>query len=241
MDELKKYLQAHRQDLDTDDYTTDKSWAGIRRDLKNKRKIRFLYRTAVAASILLITTAGYFLIFSTNKKEELAVSRRTSQPVHNQIIVTTDTNFNQPPEEKSLTGNLATNAPVIEPQQPNKVTNRKGTKKEQTEFEQLNNSFQNMIQARLISIRNTPFYAEGPDYFSFFKKEYSILEKEESTLQSEITQYGMSDNYLDRMISIYQAKLTLLKKLQTEIQQMNNRIQQSDPDIIQYKPHFVNI
>lgn len=241
MDNLKKYLQSNRALLDTEEYSADETWDNIQNRLKQNGNKRFLYRWVAAVSLFILVISGYYFVIQHEQPSKPVTVRSQQQGANKEVKFLTDTLMIKSTDMIVSTESNGEKDHQKTAPRGKSFAKAKKQRKAIPEIEQLEIGFQNIINAQLKSIRSTPFYAENPDYFSYFKKEYIVLEKDESSLKTEIKQYGMNDTYLDRLIAIYQGKLFLLKKLRIEIQQMNNRIQQSNPDVINHKPYFINI
>jgi hypothetical protein len=242
MDKFKKYLQDNKSQLDVENFSADEGWANISKRIAKQKSNTIYFQWGIAASFFILIAGAVYFIYQLKpagkSSEGIAQINRTTAPValmdSNIVRKTADTVSlianNSLNEINKKKGTSTYNKRVVKIQKP-----------ELAENEQVEMSFQTVINARLKSIRTTPFYAENPDYFSYFKKEFTQLEIEEKILKTDVKQQGMNDEYLNKLIDIYQGKLSLLKRLQAEVQKMNNRIRQSDPDVDKRKPVYLNI
>jgi hypothetical protein len=239
MDKFKKYLQDNRKRFDTDKFPIDEGWEVIRKSLRGQKEKTGLFYLGIAASFLIVVSAAIYAIYQDKPVNNGIVK----VPVKEQPIFRAEVKDSVIMEKPSDTrAPIAVNNPVARNKKRN-TDKRVAAKvlRPLSEAELMDMNFQSVINAQLRLIRTTPFYAENPDYFSYFKKEYDILEKDEATLKMEAGNKGMGEEYLGKLIDIYQGKLSLLKRLQTEIQKMNNRIRQSDPGVSKRKPVYLNI
>lgn len=240
MDKFKQYLQDKKGALNTEKFPLEENWEAIRKRLPLQKQKTANFHWGIAASFLIVLSVGLYAIYQSRPMDKPIANKVPgeiiSPQVRDTVLSTAEINIISP---DSSSGNRLVAG--TKEKTSSKVRKIKKTKQPLSETEQMEIGFQTVINAQLRTIRTTPFYAENPDYFSFFKKEYSILEKEETTLKMEVKNNGMNEQYLDQLIDIYQGKLSLLKRLQTEIQKMNNRIRQIDPEAEKRKPVYLNI
>jgi hypothetical protein len=71
-------------------------------------------------------------------------------------------------------------------------------------------------------------YAEGPEYYSEFKKQFQQLEEDEKKLKKTIKNEGLGNDNLENLINICQQKLNLLKLLHNEINKTNSRYRRNN-------------
>ncbi|MBN8699590.1 MAG: hypothetical protein J0L54_08245 [Chitinophagales bacterium] len=240
MDKFKQYLQDNRGGLDTEKFPVEENWEAIRKRLPLQKEKTGLFRWGIAASFLIVVSVGLYAVYQ-RRPMDSPIAKEVpgeipSPQVRDTVSNSAEKNMGTS-ESKSRNRHIAGNKEKTS----SEYRRRRRTKQPLSETEQMDIGFQAMINAQLRTIRTTPFYAENPDYFSSFKKEYGILEKEETTLKLEAKHNGMNELYLDQLIDIYQGKLSLLKRLQSEIQRMNNRIRQADPEAEKRNPVYLNI
>lgn len=240
MDKFKQYLQDNKGALDTEKFPMEENWELIRQRLPLQKEKTAPFHWGIAASFLIVVVVGLYAIYQ-NRPVGNPIAQEVPEEIKSQRVKDTVSNT-----VKRNTGALDSgsgNQLITRNKEKNntKVRKIKKTKQPLSETEQMDMGFQAVINAQLRTIRTTPFYAESPDYFSYFKKEYSILEKDENTLKMEAKNNGMNEQYLSQLIDIYQGKLSLLKRLQAEIQKMNNRIRQIDPEAENRTPVYLNI
>ena len=215
MDNLKKYLKEHREELDTDT-PRDAVWMKIKEASVVKKKIipaKMIIRYAAAAAVLVIVI---FSIKLMNKPSgQIAKHDQPEMQKINPVV--------QP---------IDTTKPLLDPViNENEIAVSKENKKHRVDdrYAMLNSlevSFKEVVQLQVKSIRNTAVHAEDPDYFSGFKTELQITDAEEMSIRNAVKKYGMDDKLLEQLIDVYQHKLNVLKSLRNEINKMNGRASQ---------------
>ena len=109
-------------------------------------------------------------------------------------------------------------------------------------FNDMDKSYATMVSLQLEKVKGTPIYAEDAGYFHVFKKEFQDLTNDEKMLKEETKKNGINDDIINRMINIYQEKISLLKQLQFEINKMNNRMKNTNPeDQKKQSPTYINL
>jgi hypothetical protein len=245
MDDLKKYLQQHSNDLDVD-LPRDKVWLGIRQELNPVKSFAALVyiKWAVAACVIALAGFGvYMLLYKpvtnyqlpivsnkeqiTNSKEKLQEEPIRLQPATTQQLVADNKRVKSTNTQKQRA-----NQPVTSNEQP--ATNI-------TVLEQVENSFTQVINLQKAKVNTTPLIAENPSYFNDFTIEMKRMERDEQSIKRDIRKNGLTDELLDQLVNIYQQKLNVLKQLQNEIHKTNNRFKQNRGPIDSTKPYFLNI
>lgn len=245
MDELKKYLQNHRDQLG-DDAPSPKVWAGISESLEPAATpvFRISYRWAAAAILLLIAGAGlWYWNQPTQPAQELV--KEIKQPVLPTITPSlVDT------MEKTITAALTKPAakaknmqrgfpaatPITTIHTVSELSNNDLVK-----MASLESSFTQVINLQKARISTTPLYAESPSYFKDFKLQMQQMEKDEKQIKVFISKNGMTDELLDQLINVYQQKLTMLKQLQNEMQKLNTHYKQNRESVDTAKTYFLNL
>jgi hypothetical protein len=109
-------------------------------------------------------------------------------------------------------------------------------------FNDMDKSYATMVSLQLEKVKGTPIYAEDAGYFHVFKKEFQDLTNDEKMLKEETKKHGINDDIINRMINIYQEKISLLKQLQFEINKMNNRLKNTSPEVQKKQsPTYINL
>lgn len=252
MDECRKYLFEHRDELDLEKPPRPQVWKYIQRETQvaPKRVMPIVIKwSAAAAAIVLISLLTYQWLQPAKPADPaIPLARHEETPVTN-------------PEQNgraSSAGTVSkpeTETPATE--QPGdeitgkkqaEKTSRKALKKEQPEktpasaspLKLIEDNYASIINYQLEKLEKTPIYIESAGYFHVFKKQWFDLERDEKKVKQDVRLYGLSDNVVNNLIQLYQQKLWLLKELQTEINKMNARAKQH-PDIQRLTPAYLKL
>ncbi len=245
MDELKKYLQTHRDQLG-DDAPSPTIWTGISESLEPAVTpvFRIGYRWAAAAILLLIAGAGlWYWNQPTQPTQELV--KEIKQPVLptvtpslvDTIERTITAALTKPAAKaKNIQRGFPAATPITTIHTVTELSNNDLVK-----MASLESSFTQVINLQKARISHTPLYAESPSYFKDFKLQMQQMEKDEKQIKVFISKNGMTDELLDQLINVYQQKLTMLKQLQNEMQKLNTRYKQNRESIDTAKTYFLNL
>jgi hypothetical protein len=245
MDELKKYLQNHRDQLG-DDAPSPKVWTGISKSLEPAATpvFRIGYRWAAAAILLLIAGAGlWYWNQPTQQAQELV--KEMKQPVLPTVIPslvdTIERNITAAltkpaAKAKNMQRGFPAATPITTIHTVSELSNNDLVK-----MASLESSFTQVINLQKARISTTPLYAESPSYFKDFKLQMQQMEKDEKQIKVFISKNGMTDELLDQLINVYQQKLTMLKQLQNEMQKLNTRYKQNRESVDTAKTYFLNL
>ena len=245
MDELKKYLQNHRDQLG-DDAPSPKVWTGISESLEPAATpvFRIGYRWAAAAILLLIAGAGlWYWNQPTQPAQELV--KEIKQPVLptvtpslvDTIERTITAALTKPAAKaKNMQRGFPAATPITTIHTVSELSNNDLVK-----MASLESSFSQVINLQKARISTTPLYAESPSYFKDFKLQMQQMEKDEKQIKVFISKNGMTDELLDQLINVYQQKLTMLKQLQNEMQKLNTRYKQNRESVDTAKTYFLNL
>jgi len=242
MDNFKKHLQQHLEEMDTD-VPGNAVWQRIQKDtapVVNKRiPVKRVYQYAAAACVLLCITAGirfWIRAPQTTQPATITASDSFSKPaiIANIQPETAPISENKQPEK---TMQPASNTPAILATDYTKTTSpkpharvKKSTIPDDPSLLIVNDVEQNyalLVNSQLAQLRTTPVYAESPDYFSTFKKQFKQIETDEATVKKDIRQHGLNDELLQQLINMAQQKLNVLKDLRTEIKKLNKNVHQA--------------
>lgn len=245
MDDFKKHLQQHSDNLDVD-IPRDKVWLGINKELNPAKPLAALVyiKWAVAACVIALAGFGGYMLLnkpvSTNQLPVASSKQQITNP--KQSIQEDPTRLQSTTTEQLVAENRSVkptnsqrpkaNQPVTSNQQP--VTNI-------TALEQVETSFTQVINLQKAKVNTTPLIAENPGYFNDFAIEMKRMERDEQSIKKDIKKNGLTDELLDQLINVYQQKLNVLKQLQNEIHKTNNRFKQNRGPVDSTKPYFLNI
>jgi hypothetical protein len=240
MDELKKYIQNHAEELDLDE-PGPQVWDHIRQQSQVAKKrpvIMMVTRWAAAACILALAGIGVWHMISTKKADQLPLAGKTKEtivipaPVQEEPGVT---KHNEPDVIATTTGHTNKRKSTISnPQQLQK--NEAGET-----LHNLESSFTQVINLQRERVSKTPMYAESPEYFNDFKIQIRQMERDEKVIKSDIAKRGMNDELLGQLINLYQQKLNTLKQLQTEMNKTNMHYKQNRGPADSTKTYYLNL
>lgn len=244
MDEFKKYLRQNKEKMEFD-VPSPIVWENIR---KNQKSTPFSWiKYAVAACIL----GGVFMLgFFMNNKVNVNNQVAAKQQVHSAETPVQDSNaiaLNNT-NESAIHDQIENHHKISSPLHS---TNRSLKKKDRVEtvdkeasvaesFGEMQKSFGIIINYQLDKIKSTPLYGEDDNYFSVFKKDFQDLSSDEQAVKNEIVQKGLTDVAIQKLISVYQQKILLLKRLQNEITKVNSHAPKSE-NPQQQKPTYINL
>jgi hypothetical protein len=254
MDKLKEYLLRHKADLDVDSPASD-TWETIGSKMSDgshrpgfRAKSGFpvkpgfstrVVRYAVAACVIALAGAGLWLVIK-NNKAPLDIAKHNSGTIKREPV---------PGKEK------IENTPRKEGRTPDKEIARDTSKPKQArdkakyqkpaelsgEIAIIDKSYSSLIGYQLRKLRATPLYAENSSYFSFYVDQFKQMDQDEQEVRNEIKMVGLTNEFLEQLINVYQQKLNVLKNLQTEVNKMNNKVREKQAPSDSAEVHYLNI
>lgn len=247
MDRFKQYLQQHAGNLGNDE-PGEKVWQQLQQRLhpvKKSNRVILYTKYAIAACLIALAGIGARLLVSSYKKN-IPVIATIVIPETNNPQTTNPVLSNHPAKEKQKTITAAIEK-IKKEKKPSLKKALFNSPKDTSEenalpgLHNMENNFARVISLQRLKINATPLYAEGPPYYKDFKIELSQMEKDEQAIKNDIVQIGMTDELLSQLINIYQQKLSVLKKLQIEINKTNNRYRQNRKAVDSTKIYFLNL
>jgi hypothetical protein len=255
MDEFKKYIQNHAEELDLDEPRLQ-VWQKIRREsaaVKKPSVVMMVTRWAAAACLVALAGIGAWSVFSSKKPAHTEVSivaqvKKTDTPV--QITKTPEEDIIPETKQPELIAKTNTIPEQLQHRMPeqqhrntNKIKNRQPAASDAAlaSLQNMETSFTQVINLQRDRISSMPMYAESPEYFDDFKIQIKQMERDEKVIKSDIAKRGMSDQLLDQLINLYQQKLNTLKQLQIEMNKTNNRYKQNRAPVDPVKTYFLNL
>jgi hypothetical protein len=245
MDDFKKHLKQHSDDLDVD-IPRDKVWLGINKELNPAKPLAALVyiKWAVAACVIALAGfGGYVLLNKPVTSYQLPVASNKNQTIDSKQKLQEEPTRLQPNTNEQLVASnkiiKLTNSPKQKINQP--VTSNQQPVTNISALEQVEHSFTQVINLQKAKVNTTPLIAENPGYFNDFAIEMKRMERDEQSIKKDIKKNGLTDELLDQLINIYQQKLNMLKQLQNEIHKTNNRFKQNRGPVDSTKPYFLNI
>jgi hypothetical protein len=238
MDEFKKYLQHHRDEMDVDT-PSEHLLQRIQTQTTVKKKAALyimIARYAAAACVLAAIGFGLKLIIKTDDKK-LTVTAAIEKPAA--------VNNGTDPVKKERVADSPNNVAAVTIKNiPSHPRSGRAVKKPSLPYQLMysfEHNYNQLVNLQLKNIRNTPVYGEAPDYFDGFKKALVQIEGDELSIRTHIKDKGLNDALLEQLINVYQEKLNLLKNLQQEINQMNKKLKDNQQPSETLTVHFINI
>jgi len=237
MDEFKKYLQQHREEMDVEEPSgqllqrIQMQTAGIKKAAMHT----LLFRYAAAACIIFVIAFGLQRLMRPNdKKQQDTAGAGKTLPVNTARGIVKDV---PPADSIPVTA-------ITSKHERNFSKAGLPVKKQSLPY-QLMNSFEHnysqLVNLQLKNIRNTPVYGEAPDYFDGFKKTFVQIDSDEQSIKKHIKTSGLNDALLEQLINVYQEKLNVLKNLQHEINKMNKKLKDNQQPSDTLTGHYINI
>lgn len=239
MDELKKYIQSQKDQLESDG-PSEKVWEGIRDSINFPVKSMLLRNWSIAASVIVLAGIG-ILLFTRSNQTATPIARSTIKEIAPSNLADKDSNskttiVSSDKNEITKPLNFPAATPITTIHTINELNSR-----DESKLSSMEASFTQVINLQKARISTTPLYAESPIYFSEFNIQLHQMEKDEVQIKFYIKKNGMSDELLDQLINVYQQKLNMLKQLQTEMQKLNSRYKQNRPAVDTLKTYFLNL
>jgi hypothetical protein len=250
MDEFKKYLFDHRDELDTEKPPQPQVWKHIQRETQVVKKpvIPMMVKWMAAAAILVAVSILVYQLQRPAKPDAPQLANAdTKKPV------TSPESTGRTDSSTGIPSTTAIEEPIVAVPDNKKIAERTAAtrrlaKKERSipiaqpksHLEAVEDNYASIINYQLQKLEKTPIYTESPGYFHVFKKQWLDLERDEKKVKQDVRQYGMNNNIVDKLIQLYQQKLWLLKELQSEINKMNVRAKQH-PDIQRTNPAYLKL
>jgi len=254
MDELKKYMQQHLAELDSDE-PRERVWQNIQQKttpVKKANVIMMATRWAVAACVIALAgVGGWHLLNNKPAPADVAVvTLKQEAPKQDDNKIQASPVTTTPAEDKpevAADKQYVASAEPVKPRATKLVPTHVAAQapglsaNETTELENVESSFKQVINLQKERINTTPLSAENPGYFSDFTRQLRQMEKDEDGIKRDIHKNGLNDELLDQLINVYQQKLNVLKQLQTEMNKTNNRYKQNRGPVDSTKTYFLNI
>ncbi len=232
MDELKKYLDSNRNNLDAD-MPGDIVWQRLEESIMPAKKkpgiSAFIIRIGAAAAVLALVFAGIKWWSNDNATASTGITAGNYNPL-------------QPGLMMAKNRAAKTSGPVKEPVvYISKVSQKKKSGDPSMAFvNSLQRDYTQVVNLQIRSIRSTAVYGEGPEYFESFKTGLKQMDATEAGIRNQVRRTGLTDDLLGNLIDVYQRKLDMLKELKNEIKKMNERTKQNN-ESASPSPYYLNI
>lgn len=245
MDQFKKYLREHRNELDVEIPPPSQKW---QQNKGIKQSVTVTLVRWMAASILILVSSILYLLFlkpdNHVESQNQIVNADSNQIQQRFDSVRNDPSLTVNDSDKTTLQEVTLHAPESKKDMVAKQTQTspksKKSKSKSSPLQSLETNYATIINYQLKRVERTPIYAESPDYFHVFKKQWYDLEKDEEKIKRDIQMYGLKDIVVDQFIQLYQNKIGLLKQLQTEIDKMNLRVRRQ-PGFVNQTPTYLKM
>jgi hypothetical protein len=247
MDELKKYIREHRDELDVEMPPPSHIWQN--KTATKQPLTTIVIKWLAAASVILILSTAIYWGMSTSRHKswpQAEVIKKDS----NKILQRHADSLNDsvPQQVKNIAGKNSNDLASREEEQKKglairprvSVQTRSKNKLTHSASKSLEANYASIISYQLKRLERTPIYIESADYFHVFKKQWYDMEKDEEKIKEDLDTYGLSDMLVDQFIQLYQQKIGLLKQLQTEIDKMNIRAR-NNPEFRKQTPTYLKM
>ena len=228
MDKLKEYLQSHKADLDVDSPASD-TWEYIGSKIPVRSGFSsWVVRYGVAACVIVLAGAGLWM-GETIKREAAPGKAKIENAIRK--------------EEKTPGKDIGKDI-VRNTSKPKQARHKAGSPKpaeSSDEVDIIDKSYSSLIDYQLRKLRATPLYAENGSYFSFYVEQFKQMDQDEQAVRNDIKTYGLTNEFLEQLINVYQQKLNVLKSLQAEINKMNNKVREKQTPTEKPDIHYLNI
>ena len=239
MDELKKYLQKHADELNLDE-PRPQVWQHIQQESAGSKKpvtIPVFTRWVIAACVLVLTGIGTWYVLRDTPTNDMLLATKTEKTTALQVPAQREPVAAEKPGTLVIVKTKTptkTNKPINQTPPVNSAASLAA-------LSDLENSFTQVINLQRARVSTLPMYTETPEYFEDFKIQIRQMEKDEKVIKSDIAKRGMNDTLLDQLINLYQQKLNILKQLQIEMNKTNNRFKQNRGPVDSTRTYFLNI
>lgn len=252
MDNLKKYLQEHKGEMDFAE-PSDALWSKVEAQLPPKKKagltISWKKITVYAAAACLLMFIGRFIFPGTPDIKNNNVPTDNNNSIASALQSPNNTSgsngnadastSNTGREDGTIAQTTAWNEQHKEnpsaPVRKHIANHSRMEDKEDPATEEANSnltalfSFASLIDHEKARLNKMPLIAGDASYYQAFKDQFHNLDMAEKNIQHQALTDGLDDKLLDQLILIYQQKINVLKQLRNEVNKTNSRYLQSRP------------
>ena len=249
MDKLKEHLLRSRDELDVDSPASE-TWENIEAGMAGSGRgpvfsSRVIRRYAAAACVIALAGVGAWWVMREKKapvevvKQEVRTGRdsaKAGKVEPREAPPARDVAVNPTP-----TRDVAVNPASSPAKRVRRIVRSKKPAGPTDQIDAIDKSYSTLIDYQLKKLRATPLYAENGNYFSFYVDQLKQMDEDEQQVRNEIKAYGLTSEYLEQLINVYQQKLNLLKNLQTEINKVNNKVRENTAPSTKTEVYYLNI
>ncbi len=241
MDELKSYLQKHKEALNQDE-PNPALLQKIQLETQSEKKsfvIPMMIRWVAAACILVLAGTGTWYLFNNkHASSTTVVTAKLNTNLVTQPLPLPKENVAEEKEPVEIRKKISHPTKSIHSKSdPDVGINQVYL----AELHTIENSFTQVINLQRKKINSIPMVAVTPDYFNDFKYQLQQMEKDEKNIKTDIRKNGVNDALIEQLIKIYQQKLTVLKQLQMEMNKTNNRFKQNSSTTDSTQSYFLKL
>jgi len=241
MDRFKQYIEENAGKLGQDTPPLE-IWGRIQEQIKPADKKAFAFHWmhyAAACILVLVVGVVYFTAYNPLVKQAPMVVNTVNPK--DSLLQKSGTELRDEKELASVTkempgkkAGLPVQNTMDHQKQRQTADNVSSAANETTTVADVEKSFVTLISLQKEKVCNTPVFAENQAYFNDFYRQLHQMEEDEKDLRKEITREGLSNQLLSQLINIYQQKLSVLEKLQKEINKTNTCYKQNkQPNAVQ--------
>ena len=242
MDRFKQYIEDNAGKLGNDTPPAE-IWGRIQEQIKPAGKkaftLHWMHYAAAACILVLVVGVVYFTAYNPLVKQAPMVVNTVNQK--DSLLQKSGTELRDEKELASVTkempgkkAGLPVQNTMDHQKQRQTADNVSSAANETTTVADVEKSFVTLISLQKEKVCNTPVFAENQAYFNDFYRQLHQMEEDEKDLRKEITRDGLSNQLLSQLINIYQQKLSVLEKLQKEINKTNTCYKQNkQPNAVQ--------
>lgn len=252
MDKFKQYLQQQNWEVDE---PSPKAWQGIKQKMQEENVLPVaskpkkglvinMFKYAAAACIIGLAAVGGWYIL--NKPAEQVIVKneiptKTLQTSTQKVESKVEQATIPPTPNKDVAKQVVTKMPKVNAPLVSTSTPNNNSKNYNSQLQQMENSFTQVIYLQKAKINQTPLFGESAAYYKDFTDRLTQMDKDEKLIKKDIVQLGLTPELMEQLINVYQQKLNVLKLLQAEIQKTNNRFKQNRSAADTLKTNFIEI
>jgi hypothetical protein len=240
-DILKGHIQQHANEFEIET-PEETAWNNIEKQvvtIKPARTIKIQRLISYAAAACVVVFIGWRI--------NIYIDKSTNKPTD--PVVVKQPAVNNPEKTNTISGDtinkgvameLPVDKPALEKLQkpgnesrlaanPSTATKKRAAVKTAktpslpSEVLQIQSDYDNLIASQVKHIQSMALYGENPGYFEGFITDFKLLDNKEKQLRKNMATEGLQENSINELAMIYQQKLMVLKKLQTEIDKTSSR------------------
>jgi hypothetical protein len=245
MDQFKKYLREHRDELDVEIPLPSQMWQ--QKPVKKSIRTSAIRWMAAASVAIFVSCILYWSLDRSGDhgasdeivKRDTHLIQQQSDSVRNDLSEVAENSDEKTEQDTTIQGSESKRK-IAKKQTYETPKGSRKTRLKSSPLQSLETNYATIIDYQLERLEQTPIYAESADYFHVFKKQWYDLESDEEKIKRDMQSYGLNDIMVAQFIQLYQNKIGLLKQLQTEIDKMNLRARRH-PGFVNQTPTYLKM